>query len=560
MQTKSNKYNPASDPRFSAAMRAHVAGKLDEALNGYLEILKDISGSPDLHHALGALYMQQQNIAESITHFEKAYALAPSARFGGHLVHAQKSAGLNQEAAVTLAALASADPGDHKLFTEFFNTCVEAQRFDLPTQHIERILPSRKNDMLLHALLVFLYERQDRHIDKIPHMEFMWKAEPKQAPEFYVNYVKALRMAQRLEEADEVIDAGLAHHPKSSDLLSLKAGSMHLEGNMPEALKYYERALQADPENGRVKAAIGIVKMMMSDLKEGYAEYSYRPNLDTLGSKLEGCAPRWCGQQSNGKKLLLWTEQGIGDIVMFASLLPWVMQKGPEITCIVVPKMIPLLKRSFPNVTFVSTLHIAGTTDMGPAYDFQLPMGELMGMALPVYTPSEHAPFLKADPEKTAKLREKYLAGGAKKLVGISWHTKNDETAYIRNIPLAQWEPLYDVPGVQCVSLQYGDHAAEIASMNGKVLADPAVDALNDIDALAAQMAAMDAVVSIQNATVHMAGGLGVPCTLMLNAASDWRWGMGASENRWYKSVRVERQETLLQWQPVLERIAKRLA
>ncbi len=91
------------------------------------------------------------------------------------------------------------------------------------------------------------------------------------------------------------------------------------------------------------------------------------------------------------------------------------------------------------------------------------------------------------------------------------------------------------------MSLQYGDHAAEIDEINrrfpGALLADAAIDGFHDTDALAAQMQACDEVVSIQNATVHLAGALGITTTIMLSAASDWRWGLERTDSRWYSSV-----------------------
>ncbi len=103
------------------------------------------------------------------------------------------------------------------------------------------------------------------------------------------------------------------------------------------------------------------------------------------------------------------------------------------------------------------------------------------------------------------------------------------------------------------------DHAAETEAFRDVLHTDASIDAYGDTDALAAQIRACDEVVSIQNSTVHLAGALGVKTTLMLSAASDWRWGLKRIDSRWYESVHIERQEKLLHWKPVLRRVRERL-
>ncbi len=90
----------------------------------------------------------------------------------------------------------------------------------------------------------------------------------------------------------------------------------------------------------------------------------------------------------------------------------------------------------------------------------------------------------------------------------------------------------------------------------GALLADAAIDAFHDVQTRWRRRSRRwTKVVSIQNSTVHLAGALGVKTTLMLSAASEWRWGLGRSDNRWYQSVTIERQEKLLDWQPVFARV-----
>jgi ADP-heptose:LPS heptosyltransferase len=111
--------------------------------------------------------------------------------------------------------------------------------------------------------------------------------------------------------------------------------------------------------------------------------------------------------------------------------------------------------------------------------------------------------------------------------------------------------------------LQYGEHAdleREIADAGAPVLVERSVDQLADIDRFAAQVAAMDLVVSIDNSTAHLAGALGIPTWVLLPYAPDWRWMLGREDSLWYPAMRLFRQETMGDWGPVAERVKGALA
>jgi hypothetical protein len=289
-----------------------------------------------------------------------------------------------------------------------------------------------------------------------------------------------------------------------------------------------------------------------------------------MAIKFEFDFPHWKGEPLKGKHILLWSEQGIGDVIMFASMIPWLLEQEAELTIASYPKMIDILQRAFPEAHM---LQLAAGKIRLPAtasFDYHSSFGGLVEFVLPHYTPYEHPGFLKAEPSLTQKYRTKYqtMRGDSETpyLVGISWNTINAENCYIRNIPLKKWEEIFAIPGVQFVSLQYNTDMDEVkAFRNGddyKLIIDNDFEAYHNPDNSAAQIAAMDEVISIQNATVHTGGALGVPTTIMLSSACDWRWGnegIYPIENLWYNSVTIARQETPMKWEPVISRVAEQL-
>jgi hypothetical protein len=133
----------------------------------------------------------------------------------------------------------------------------------------------------------------------------------------------------------------------------------------------------------------------------------------------------------------------------------------------------------------------------------------------------------------------------------------------VRSIPLAAWAPILAQPAFGFVNLQYGDCRADLEAVRRdlgvEILHDESVDPLKNLDDFAAQTAAMDLVISIDNSTVHMAGALNVPVWVMLPAVPDWRWMLDRSDSPWYPSVRLFRQATAGEWTPVIARVAKEL-
>lgn len=559
--------------RLADAMRLHVGGKLEEAAALYSALLHELPEAADVEDAFGALRLQQGNMKDALAHFSRAHRAEPgNARFAEHLSHVQRGMGDIDGAVSTLEDYLSRYPDDQKMFVNFFNLCTENERFEQAALRLDEMLTRRPDDIMLHSLLMLMNEKRGAPaVQKISSMRAVMRADAGQSEPFYVNFVKALRDAGHLAEADGVLAEGLKRYPQSPDLLCQQASHLFVRGQHQKAIDAYEEALRHKPyDDGGIRSSIGLLRMMLTDLREGYEDYACRPNIEGEHEYIVNNYPRWKGEDPAGKRIILWTEQGVGDAVMFASLIPWLVERGADVTLLCLPKMKALFTRSFPQAKVWSRFTVVDVTGNKPdVFDYHLPMGELIRHALPHYTPGAHPPFLKADPARTAQLRARYEAlaqqHGCRRIVGFSWRTGNKDNAYRRDIPLGEWEPLFRIPGILWVSLQYGDHAAELAAeaaIHGpRLFTDAEIDPKEDIDGLSAQMAALDEIVSIQNATVHMGGGLGVPTTLMLTAASDWRWGLKTDEpSKWYGSVRIERQDEVLEWGPVLARVALRLA
>jgi ADP-heptose:LPS heptosyltransferase len=232
------------------------------------------------------------------------------------------------------------------------------------------------------------------------------------------------------------------------------------------------------------------------------------------------------------------------------------------------PRLQPLFARSFPGVDVVAG-HASGNAagnnlGLNPELDVaaHLPSGSLPNLFRPTTASfaATTSPYLVADPMERRRLRARYADG--RRLIGLAWHTTSRKTGRERSIDLSLLAPLFAALDIRWISLQYGDPDAlenQVVAANAPILIDRSVDQLSNIDLFAAQIAAMDMVITIDNSTAHLAGALGVPVWVLLPFARDWRWLRARDDSPWYPTMRLFRQSQRGDWQSVVQRVQSAL-
>ncbi|HEY0837123.1 MAG TPA: tetratricopeptide repeat protein, partial [Azospirillum sp.] len=327
------------------------------------------------------------------------------------------------------------------------------------------------------------------------------------------------------------------------------------------------RAVRLRPDYADAHWNLALALLLAGHDREGGDEYEWRWRTPAFLFPWRGFPqPAWDGTAHPGTRVLIWGEQGVGDEVMFAGLVPDVLATGARCVLECDARLVALFRRSFPGVAAVARQDPPAPELRDPAITHQVAAGSVaQRLRAAGQAPQPRRPYLTADAAWQAELRGRYgrLAQG-RRIVGISWRSGNQRLGGTRTISLAAWSPILRTPGVLFVNLQYGDCAADLAAARAasgvEVLHDSGVDPLRDLDQFAAQVAAMDLVVSIANTTIHMAGALGVPAWTAQPAPPDWRWGVEGERGPWYPCVRVFRQEQAAGWGAVVARIAAELA
>ena len=224
-------------------------------------------------------------------------------------------------------------------------------------------------------------------------------------------------------------------------------------------------------------------------------------------------------------------------------------------------RLIPLYERSFSkSIKFVDNRNQIRECD----YDNQIAIG-----SLPKYFRHKLNDFiksapgwLKADPNLTNLFKKKLAKKESEILIGISWFTaSSNRHSTLRNLPIDLFVNYLGHIPAKYVNLQYGDTTEELSRMKTKLGMEITeienLDLFNNIEGLAALISACDLVISIDNATVHLAGALAVDTRVLLPFSADNRWGLNQSHTYWYDSLKLYRQETQGNWDKPLEHLSK---
>lgn len=449
--------------------------------------------------------------------------------------------------AVTAAALAH----DLTLLEQASHEAVQSRDFESyitllrDAQHLNPVEPRLRDELIRFLMLA------GRRADALPLLREAYKKNENRDELFYINYLYALETCGELQEARPIANLAAVRYPANPIILALR-GSLHQSwGEFDAMIADYRKANQLALGNQRIAYTLGLHEMMLSDCREGVEKYALRKSSGKFRGPLYGL-PQWQIDDSK-RPVLIIGEQGIGDTLQFMSLLSWIRKYATQVGVVVADKLIPLLARSFPDVAF----HPFSQTpkEVASSYDSYLPLGDLLAFCAGERDIPTGGAFLRADGAKRASHRARYeemaSAGQVQRIIGISWESINPHNGMQRSIPLDALLPLLKTPGILWVNLQYGnvEPAQEFAQQNElNWYHDKTLNAIANPDDQAAQIAALDGVITADNSTVHLAGGLGQKTLLLLSAASDWRWGIGKPSNRWYQSVKLLRQLTPLSW------------
>lgn len=326
-----------------------------------------------------------------------------------------------------------------------------------------------------------------------------------------------------------------------------------------EALESFKKAYEINDTDPNCKWILGLLALQMNDFKTGWPLYDTRWQSERFKSpRLNTEKPQWT-KDSGAKSVLVWGEQGIGDQIIYGTLLSTVRSHTDQMTAMVEPRLIPLFSRSMPEIEFIPN------TSQVPAdkHEAQIPFASLGASLIETkedITRYAKRNYLKADSLRMAYILEELDIRDNDFVVGVSWISSAVKIGPHKSMSLTDMLPILSIEGVKFVNLQYGHVKQDLADFEAKhgiKILQSSVDNWKDLDGLAALCAACNVIVSISSSTVHMAGALGVP-VLLMDANKLWYWGNKEGDRSlWYPSVRIfPRDYVTASWKPQIEAVA----
>ena len=336
-------------------------------------------------------------------------------------------------------------------------------------------------------------------------------------------------------------------------------------GRFDAARVSFERALAIRPDHHEARLSKAFLHLLCGDFRAGWLDYAARFATEE-SPRRPFPFPDWDGGSLEGKTLLVYAEQGLGDEILFAGCVPDLIAKARHVVIDCEPRLAALFARSFPSATVHGGARDADHAWLNgvPTPDLKVAAGSVPGFLrnAPTDFPARDH-YLLADPVRVDHWRQRLASLGPGLKVGIAWRGGLPQTrAARRSFALADLLPILSDPGCRFVSLQYTDCAAEIKALlqSAGVRVHNWQEAIDDYDETAALVTSLDLVISVQTAVVHLAGALGKPAWVLVPAVAEWRYLQSGDTMPWYSSVRLFRQREAGQWQPVVTEIAAELA
>lgn len=346
------------------------------------------------------------------------------------------------------------------------------------------------------------------------------------------NLGSAFNDLAKFEEAKHAFETAVMLEPNQVDALINLASVESKLGNTDEAIRRYEEVIGLLPKEARhrreaIEFFAAFEYLRLGDTETGwrYYEGGFSPLVPLAGArspKRVFKVPRWHGEGIEGKTLLVWREQGIGDELLFATTLKELEVTGAKVIVETDPRFVETFARSFPNFTvrpqaFNTETNGALYTD----FDYEIPIGSLLRLYRPTLGDfDKNRPYIKVDPEKRAKFNERLAKYRDKRLVGFCWRSgKLDPVRSLGYTNIEDWAELISQDDFTFVSLQYGNCEDEIQRVEQiacrEVVRWSDLNLKDDLDDVFALISCLDFVVSVGTAVYPMAGAVGTRALML---------------------------------------------
>lgn len=508
----------------------------DDAIESYMLAIKRDSLNAEAYNNLGNLYQNLAKHQEALECYKKAVQL----QVKNHFFH------------VNLGNLSL----KLKLFNEALNSFVSALSLDRRCYEA----------WIGKAFALIDLSRFDEALVAINEALMIHPSDSNTL----VNKAVVLINLGRYQAALDLLDGINLSNPNISAVWSNRGTALEGLSRLQEAIESYEIASKLEPDfddaNSNLqnaKYSLACLNLRRFNFSDGWFGYESRWNSKGNSSTpISSSKPVWSGGAGNDP-LYVWAEQGIGDQILYGSMLHDLTRLPQKKIITVNKKLVPIFQRSYPDFLVLEK----GVKVPEEMYGEHIAMGSLGQFLRKEVECFKHgvSPYLMDSKDRTESINEYIASLGDKKVCGLSWRSSNSILGEAKSINLSELEPILKIFKLNFVSLQYGNVQDEIEegckNHDFRVHLVPGLDLYEDIDGLFSLIEACDIIVTTSNTTAHISGALGKETLLIVPYSTGrfWYWQDIDGKSLWYPSIRVFKQKELGDWTAPILAIKKYL-
>ena len=378
----------------------------------------------------------------------------------------------------------------------------------------------------------------------------------------YSNRGNVLKELKRFQESLACYEKAIELKPDYAEAYSNLGILLNELKRFDESIASYDKAIEIDPDYAEAYFNKSVLLLSLQDFDNGWQLYDWRWKKSDSSLPISTLKPKLINFDSiseGRKKILIWAEQGVGDQVLYSSMLDQLFNVAPSSQIMLDKRLLPLFERSIPHGRFIDKTIAAEEIE----FDEHLPIGDLGKYFRSCRADFDKSlkSFLKADQTRANEFRST-LIGDKKYLCGITWSSKIKTIGADKSIQLEDLLPILALNDITFVNLQYGDIQEELIDFNKKhglnIKECLAVDNFNDLDGHAALIHACDFVVTVSNTSAHISGAIGKETYLMCPNGKGllWYWSNQLNgKSLWYPSVQIYEQSQIGNWFDVVQRV-----
>lgn len=533
------------------------SGRPKEAARAFQEAISIDPDNAEPHCQLGNISKESGQKSDATNHYKKALRLNPQlAEAIGNLANIYMEDGI-PEASIPLlqkaVELLPAHPVSHN------NLALAYQQ----TGHLEKAIASLEKALKLQPdyapslnNLGIIYVEQNKLDQAINLYRNCLTVQPKN-PDFLNNLGLALKAKGDIPASIIIFSEALSIHPNSLEINNNAAQTLVENGDTEFAIYYYKKALSISPGSPAILTNLAMCELLMGDYANGLEHYENRHSagngLNTLLTNPR--LPRGhINDADRSSKLILVSEQGLGDTLQFMRYAKILREKGIPFSICAESKLHSLIKASDLDPLPLT----ADEVDELESGTWLPLLSILKQLEVNPHNPIVSEPYIKTTDALIEKWK-KALSSETHPIIGINWqgnpaHEKTNSRG--RSLPLQAFETFATQANVSLLSLQKGHGSDQLEACNFREKFVKCQDQINktwDFLETAAIIKNCDLVITSDTSVAHLSAGLGQETWLLLKDIPEWRWGLSGSESFWYPTMRLFRQRTRGNWNEVID-------